>query len=78
MSVSEASLPRLHKIQRRYEDGTADHYHPATPMRHCKRIYFEALDAAVVAIEDRFDQNDYSMHAKLYSRQLHKKIILER
>ena len=28
-------------------------------------VYFEALDAAIVAIGDRFDQNDYSMYVKL-------------
>ena len=62
LNVCKAFIPRLHKRPRCYENGTADHYHPATPY---KQIYFEALDAAVVAIEDRFDQNDYSMYAKL-------------
>ena len=28
-------------------------------------IYFEALDTAIVAIGDHFDQNDYSIYAKL-------------
>ena len=65
LNVSDASLPRPHKRPRRYEDGTADHYHSPTPFMHYKQIYFEALDAAVVAIGDRFDQNDYSMYAKL-------------
>ena len=65
LNVSDASLPRVHKRPRRYEDGTADHYHPPTPMMHYKQIYFEALDAAIVAIGDRFDQSDYSMYAKL-------------
>ena len=64
LNISEASLPRLHKRPRRYEDGMADHYH-STPMMHYKQMYFEALDAAVVATEDRFDQNDYSIYIKL-------------
>ena len=77
LNISEASLPRLHKRLRRYEDGTADHYHPATPMMYYKQIYFEALDVAVSAIEDRFDQNDYSMYAKLEQLLLQQgKIIL--
>ena len=65
LNVSDASLPRPHKRPRQYEDGTADHYHSPTPFMHYKQIYFEALDAAVVAIGDHFDQNDYSMYAKL-------------
>lgn len=32
LNIGEASLLSLHKRPRCYEDGTADHYHPATPM----------------------------------------------
>ena len=66
LNVNDPSLPRLHKRPRRYEDGTtAGHYHPPTAMMYYKHMYFEALDAAVVTLEDRFNQNDYSMYAKL-------------
>ncbi len=63
--VSEPTLPRRRKRPRRYEDGTAEPYQPDDLKLHYRQIYFQSIDAAVVTIQDRFDQVDYAMYEKL-------------
>ena len=37
-----------------YEGSAANAYHPETTKEYFKQMYFEALDAIVNAMEDRF------------------------
>ena len=36
-----------------------------TPAMHYRRMYFEAFDTEIMAIQERFEQNDYHMYAKM-------------
>lgn len=65
-SLKEPSLPRKRKrpdysiltFVEGYE-GSNESFHPDTPADHFKQIYFEALDAIINAIKDRFNQPGY-------------------
>ena len=59
--VQEPKLSRTRRLLSRYEDVA-----PGDVLSDCKanyrQPYFEALDLAVNAIEDRFDQPDYQTY----------------
>jgi hypothetical protein len=58
-------LQRNRKRPRRFEEGTSDGFFADSPQLFYKRIYFECLDVAVVALKDRFQQHDYSLYANM-------------
>ena len=66
-SISEPVLPRKRTIPARFQPGKAASSHPDTPRDHYRRIYYEAIDQKVSAINQRFDQPAFSSYAKLES-----------
>ena len=62
VEVSDSILPRRRRIPRRYEDGNAPPTYDATPKDMYRRVYFEAIDLLVQAIQDRFDQAGYQVY----------------
>ena len=62
LNISEHTLPTQQKRPRCYEDGDAEAYHPAV---HYQQIYYQAIDSVISTINDRFNQADYGMYAKL-------------
>ena len=65
VDVNDPILPRKRKVPRRFEDGSAQPEYDGSPKDMYRRIYFEALDLLVQAIEDRFDQPGYRMYSCL-------------
>ena len=63
--VNEAVLPHNRKVPRRYEEGQATGFHSKTAADLYRVAYFEALDLAVYAINERFDQPGYAMYPNL-------------
>ena len=62
LDVEEPELVRSRKRPGRYEEGDEPYVHE-NPKDKYKSIYFEALDFLINAIQDRFNQPDYKMHA---------------
>ena len=58
-SMTEPMLPRRTRAPRRIEIGTGDPTYPATARDYYRRIYFEAIDLMVNAIDQRFDQPSF-------------------
>ena len=73
VDVSTPMLPRKRKKPNysilQYVEGnprpTEDVYHPENAYDHLKQIYFEALDAIVNAINDRFDQPAFELFSQV-------------
>ena len=71
--VSTPMLPRKRKKPNysilQYVEGnpkpTGEAYHPKNAYDHFKEIYFEALDAIVSAINDRFDQPAFELFSQV-------------
>ena len=71
--VSTPMLPRKRKkpnyLILQYSEGnpkpTGEAYHSENPCDHFKQIYFEALDAIVNAISDRFDQPAFELFSQV-------------
>ena len=64
-SVGEPILPRKRKAPRWFEVGCSDGFHsPNVEDCYCYK-YFEALDAAISSITDRFNQPGYAMYRNL-------------
>ena len=71
--VSTPMLPRKRKKPNysilQYVEGnpkpTGEAYHPENAYDHFKQIYFEALDAIVNAINDRFDQPAFELFSQV-------------
>ena len=68
--VSDPSLPRNRKIQKRLEDcfgyGTSDTSHfPDTPKSHYRCMYLDVLDNLIQCIKDRFNQRDFQKYMNL-------------
>ncbi|KAK2557068.1 Zinc finger MYM-type protein 1 [Acropora cervicornis] len=55
-SVSEPALPRQRRAPSTFEIGTGAPSYPTTPQDHYRRVYFEAIDLMVNAIDLRFNQ----------------------
>ena len=56
--VEEPQLPRRRRHPKRYNDGLSGH-HPETVKDLYCQYYFEAIDAVISCIKDRFDQPGY-------------------
>ena len=66
-SISEPVLPRQKQAPSRFEIGTGPPLYPTTPQEHYRRIYFEAIDLMVNAIDNRFNQASFDVYAKMES-----------
>ena len=74
--IDEISTPMLPRKRNKlnysilqYVEGnpkpTGEAYHPENAYNHFKQIYFEALDAIVNAIKDRFDQPGFELFSQV-------------
>ena len=64
-SISEPTLPRQKRAPaRRFEIGTGPPSYPTKPQEHYRRIYFEAINPMVNAIDNRFNQASFNVYAK--------------
>ena len=59
LDVCDPELPRRRKTPKRHDDGGPPDF-PDDCQAHYRRSYYEALDLVVNAINDRFDQADFS------------------
>jgi len=59
LEVEEPQLPRRRKVPRRFEQGSAPAESAGSPKEEYRRVYFEALDLAVISIRSRFDQKGF-------------------
>ena len=66
-SMTEPMLPRRTRAPRRIEIGTGEPTYPATTQDYYRRIYFEAIDLMVNAIDQRFDQPSFDTYARMES-----------
>ena len=66
-SISEPALPRQKRAPSGFEIGTGPPWYPTTPQEHYRRIYFEAIDLMVNAIDNRFNQASFDVYAKMES-----------
>ena len=66
-SISEPALPRQKRAPSGFEIGTGTPWYPTTPQEHYRRIYFEAIDLMVNAIDNRFNQASFDVYAKMES-----------
>ena len=64
-------LPRRTRAPRRIEIGTGEPTYPVTAQDYYRRIYFEAIDLMMNAIDQRFDQRfdqpSFDTYAKMES-----------
>ena len=60
-------LPRRTRAPRRIEIGTGEPTYPVTAQDYYRRIYFEAIDLMMNAIDQRFDQPSFDTYAKMES-----------
>ena len=65
INVSSPKLPRKRKAPRRLEVGCGEPSFSQSPKDLYRRHYFEALDLALEAIRDRFDQVGYKTYKNL-------------
>ena len=65
IGINEPIMPRRRKRPARFESGTAEPHFPVDVQEFYRRIYYEAIDTVVVAIENRFMQKDFSIYGKL-------------
>ena len=63
--VGEPEVPRKRKAPARFEEGTGAPSFPKTPEDLYRRVYFEALDSIIAAIEERFEQPGFSAYMHL-------------
>ena len=66
-AVAEPVLPRKRRVPVRFEIGTASGSFPETEQDQYRRIYFEALDLIVEAINERFNQPSFISSKNLES-----------
>ena len=57
--VEEPQLPRRRRCPKRYNDGLSEGHHPETVKDLYRQYYFEAIDAVISCIKDRFNQPGY-------------------
>jgi hypothetical protein len=65
VDVSPPTLPRRRKVPRRFEVGEGQAEHPEKVEDSFRRMYFEAIDFVVAAINNRFQQKGFNMLRKL-------------
>ena len=61
------ALPRKRKAPLRHEIGSGEGLHSMTVEDHYRLQYYEALDAVISSIKNRFDQPGYRMYKNLES-----------
>ena len=66
-AISDPLLPRKRRAPARIEVGSGQPTFPETPKDHYRRIYFEAIDLIVNAIEQRFSQPSFAAYEKMES-----------
>lgn len=66
-SIAEPVLPRKRRAPVRIEIGSGPPTFPETLEDHYRRIYFEAIDLIVNAIEQRFSQPSFAAYEKMES-----------
>ena len=66
-SMSGPMLPRRTRAPRRIEIGTGEPTCPVTAQDYYRRIYFEAIDLMMNAIDQLFDQPRFHTFAKMES-----------
>ena len=65
VGISAPCLPRKRRAPQRYEAGSSAGSFHESPEVHYRQIYFGALDHAIEAIHDRFDQPGYRIYQNL-------------
>lgn len=65
VDVDDPKLPRKRKVPCRLDEGSAPAHFPTDCKSHYRQSYFEALDLAISAIEDRFDQPHFRIYRHL-------------
>lgn len=65
LELEPPSLPRKRKRPKRFESGTAQAKFLDSPKAYFKVSYFEALDLAIMAIKERFDQPGFKVYCNL-------------
>ena len=63
--ISDPALPRKRRAPQRLEVGSSAGDFHLTPESHYRQIFFEAIDHAIQAIQDRFDQPGYAIYQNL-------------
>ena len=63
--MSGPMLPWRTRGPRRIEIGTGEPTYPVTAQDYYRRIYFEAIDLMMNAIDQRFDQPSFDTYAKM-------------
>ena len=62
--ITDPVLARLQKAPERFEEGSTGHFFE-TPEDHYRKIFYEAYDNVLNAIETRFAQEDFKIYANL-------------
>ena len=63
--VADPALPRKRGAPQRFEVGSSAGDFHLTPESHYRQIYFQAIDHATQAIQDRLDQPGYGIYQNL-------------
>ena len=53
LELPEPEIPRLRKAPKRYETNSSPHSY-SSPQEYYRRIFYEVLDTAITAVEERF------------------------
>jgi len=62
--VGEPTLPRKRCTPARLEVGAGAPSYPQTAKDHFRRVYYEAIDLTVSAIDQRFNQESFTSYAR--------------
>ena len=65
LGVDDPCLPRKRRFPQRYQVGSSRGDFHSSPETYYRQIYFGALDNAIEAIRDRFDQPGYAIYQNL-------------
>ena len=63
--VGEPTLPRKRRTPARLEVGSGAPSYPTTAKDYFRRVYYEAIDLIVSAIDQRFNQESFSSYAQM-------------
>ena len=65
LDVDDSKLPQKWKVPCRLDEGSAPAHFPTGCKTHYCQSYFEALDLAITAIQDSFDQPHFCIYHDL-------------
>lgn len=65
LPISEPTLPRKRRVPARFEVGSGAPTYPSSPEDYYRRIYFEALDAIISSIRERFNQPSFQTYMNM-------------